>query len=584
MKSIFQKSKYFVIFLVGLIIISAQIVRANDEIFQNNLLKVDVHKTSQGDVKVILYTTKPYKESVVVNQKANNEYVILMPETSNSLTAKPSLKSADVVKNIEVKTQQYSVNQGQKGYTKIIFSTQVPVEIIPQTQTLSASETPINEQDFKELMSQTAKKPAQTVVIPSKHAAPPRPTLGKNRAVKLSQALNNSQQARGKEAGMQRGIAKEKREKEKGKREPITPSPYKPINQQLTAHSSQLTTAVPAPTVAEKPVAAPAKPLSAPTVQPVNQISQPSNLPTFQPSTEVPQGRFQTYKIFVKTHLYEVLAGLLIPLIVALLLLKGARKTISNLNEQKDTFTTHLDEKPEPVKDYSEIINDDMNWKEKYQSFVEAENEPQTPPEPSEQQPTQEKSDLDSLFQDEPQEVSEVEEIEEVAEIDEIDSWGDAGFESLGLGGTFSDKEENEISLDDLFKDEFEPQVEPQIEQPMEPQVEPEAEDLPEIEQVAAFEEPIIQETAQEEVVLSQVEIEDGKGFYLVDYEGATVLAGNIGEEIFVLKKFDTSVQGKLQARLNENRGFANDYLVRLNGYKAMVEVSKDSMNLLIEL
>ena len=118
MKKFFGLGKYII--LAGIVLIAAQIVLAKDELFQNNLLKMDVNKTPTGALKVTLYTKKPYKDSVVVNKKSDNQYVIYLPETANSLTAKPSLNSvSSVVQNVEVKTQQYSPQLEQKGYTKI---------------------------------------------------------------------------------------------------------------------------------------------------------------------------------------------------------------------------------------------------------------------------------------------------------------------------------------------------------------------------------------------------------------------------------------------------------------------------------
>lgn len=119
--------RYSIIFSV--LFFATQAFAAGDT--SNELLKVDLDQTSENAVKVNIYTDKPYKEKIIVNKKPNNKYVILLPETSNNTTANPDISGLTNIKDVDVKTQQYSSLPG-KGYTKITIDSKTPIEVVPQ--------------------------------------------------------------------------------------------------------------------------------------------------------------------------------------------------------------------------------------------------------------------------------------------------------------------------------------------------------------------------------------------------------------------------------------------------------------------
>ena len=92
------------------------------------------------------------------------------------------------------------------------------------------------------------------------------------------------------------------------------------------------------------------------------------------------------------------------------------------------------------------------------------------------------------------------------------------------------------------------------------------------------------EEEEGDEYIQSQFKIDEDKSFYLIDFEGSTALVGQIGEEIFALKRFEDPIKGALQVRLNEKKGIISPFMVKADKFKALVEVSPESMNLLIEL
>jgi len=502
------------------------------ETFQNNLLKADLYQTPSGGVKVTLYTGKPYNDNVVVNKKSDFEYVILMPETSNSLTAKPSLTSvADTVKGIEIKTQQYE-NQ-VKGYTKIVISTAKPVEITTQVQTLAVSDYKLSEKDYKELLSQSAKKATAPV---------------KKEAIKSVQKPKPATIKIGTPVLVQKTMKKFTSAKKTATAKPVS----KPVS--AAAHKT-----------IEKPQKQPA--LQQPEVQPAlveekapalveePKIESEATAPIPEKIAEIPQpvGRIQKYKNIIKNNLYAVL-GVIFAIFVLLLL--GARRMTKNINKQKEDFISHLEEKPLPVRNYSEKINDNMNWREKFQTYVEATQASDGDVQKDEN--IRNTQDLDELFADEVPDIS-----EEKTENETISS-----LDELGEMFEQDNADEQDFSIEELLGEEEEKE-----------EIGEEVEE----ENLSALQ-PSGPSAEEDEFIKSEFAIDDDKGFYLVDFEDATALVGHIAEEIFILKRFDEKVRGSLQARLDEKKGTSTSYMTKVGGFRGLVEVTPDNMNLLIEL
>lgn len=530
MRVSFRIKKYSFL-LMGLILIGASVVFANDEMFQNNLLKIDVLKTPQGGVKVTLYTKKPYNDSVMVNKKSDTEYVILMPETSNSLTAKPALKSAsDVVQNVEVKTQQYSPDSRQKGYTKIVFSTLKPIEITPTVKTVNNPDF-LSENEYKELMEQVGKKQStkskkqrvKAVAKPvAKTATTNRVVSAEKTAVKLAYST--------KKQPVKKQTVKEQPIKEQAVNEKTATAPIAAVQKAEKVEK----------VVAENP---PIENKPAP-----NKITQ-GETPEQAASTPQaePTGRLHKYKRIIKNliknNLYFALGLIFIPLFIILLILRGIGKAIKKNRQQKEAFSAHLDEKPTPAVDYTEKINEDMSWKEKFQTYVDTQASSEAEAEAEEK--AFQNAELDNLFIGE-EEVGEAEEISAIDALNEI--------EELAAEQPQSEHYGEELSVDEIFGDEDELfECEDEIE-------------------------------VGEEIIQSQFSIDAEKSFYLVEYEGHATLAGQIGEEIFILKQFEEPVKGSIQARLSEKKGSTSTYIVKAEGFKALIEVKSDNMKLLIEL
>ncbi len=81
-------------------------------------------------------------------------------------------------------------------------------------------------------------------------------------------------------------------------------------------------------------------------------------------------------------------------------------------------------------------------------------------------------------------------------------------------------------------------------------------------------------------IVKSGFNIDANRGFYLVSLDGKSAVVGRIGEEVFVLKKFDRNIDKPLQVRMDN----PNVYMVKADNFKSLVEVGQNNMGVLIEL
>ena len=118
----------------------------------NNLLKMDVNRSSASNsVDVTFYTTGE-SQNTVVTRKAPNRYVVLLPNISGSSSIVPSLGGVkDLITDVQVK----NVDDGIGGYTKITFGTTKPVNI----RTYMKKTAPLTQaqKDYKNLIAQNNK-------------------------------------------------------------------------------------------------------------------------------------------------------------------------------------------------------------------------------------------------------------------------------------------------------------------------------------------------------------------------------------------------------------------------------------------
>ena len=198
--------------LLAASLITTNLVFASD--YKNNVVDVKVNKESNSAVKVTIYTDKPYTEPVVVNKKANNKYVILMPETKSSLKSTPSVSNASgTVSNVSVNTQAVS---GGKGYTKIIITSEKAITVVPKTQTVSSgtqTKTPVVKQ------AQPTKPTSVSKPVTDKNAAALKAKQEQERKLKAQQEAKTKQlTAQKTQQEKAKRLAAQKAQQEKAKR------------------------------------------------------------------------------------------------------------------------------------------------------------------------------------------------------------------------------------------------------------------------------------------------------------------------------------------------------------------------------
>ena len=91
--------------VLGLLLILGLMQLSPIQAEANSLTQLDIRKgQSDSSVEVTLYTTDPYGDNVAVTKKADNTYVILMPNLSGSSGAAPDISGIkDVVSDVDVK-------------------------------------------------------------------------------------------------------------------------------------------------------------------------------------------------------------------------------------------------------------------------------------------------------------------------------------------------------------------------------------------------------------------------------------------------------------------------------------------------
>jgi hypothetical protein len=80
--------------------------------------------------------------------------------------------------------------------------------------------------------------------------------------------------------------------------------------------------------------------------------------------------------------------------------------------------------------------------------------------------------------------------------------------------------------------------------------------------------------------IISNYDIDENRSIYLVKVDGKSAIVAKSGENIFVLKRFNSSVDAPLQVRHDKD----NTYIVKTSDFKSLVEVNNDRAGVLVEL
>ena len=650
----------------------------------NNLVQLDLKKTSNNTVDVTLFTTNNYNDNVMVRKKSDNKYVILIPKVQSSGFSNSSLSGVkDLVSNIDVKT----VNDTSGGYTKVTLITTKPLDI--KTRTQKSGPVTEEQKEYRTLIAeanavknkigkQEPPKPQKTEVTVNKaktFAAAPAKETSKKEIVKQETKV---QETKIKENKVQDVKQPAKQTAPQAVKSNEIKQEAKPQvteeKQSRKAHLAELIEEVKQEKLIEQTVSK--VPQSA--LEDLPQTDKKASILSTVMHKSKTAANIVINKLKTKLPVNTPTAVvILIPVLGLIMLAKLIKASLRKSAELKESFIDHLASRP-PILNtvkYNNIVNDEeLSWQEKYQRYLDESARPvsrgknkgsytfiKTPAEP--QEITQKRDELEKLVAEMPytQEVS--------PEITEVQNEEDAiqktikfkAFENekaslkitnrarmknrksrfkkyevelplkeqknvelgtsmlhsnprhlknanldiadvdkRGSGMKFKVQDYIMSSVDEFFSilDKEQPAVNNATSpiasnsSKFKPSINVEKiENAPKLNQ--QFSNPMKQtnpisklrnETKDSYlnglIIKSGFNIDDNKGFYVVNLEGNSALVGRINDEIFVLKKFDRNVEKPIQVR-HDN---ANVYMVKAGGFKSLVEVNEDKMGVLIEL
>ena len=628
----------------------------------NNLVQLDLKKSSNNSVNVTLFTSNGYNDNVMVRKKSDNKYVILIPKVQSSGYSASNLNGVrDLVSNVDVKT----VNDTNGGYTKVTLITTKPLDI----KTSAQKSSPVTEEqkEYKTLIAQAnaVKNNIGKQETPQqKHAQKTEITVNKA-ATSVTQKTNKTttQTNSAKQIDKQKNAPKIKlteinpqAKKEKQDRQ-IRRAQLAELIQEVK--QEKIAEHIPDKTVA------PTVPASAPVVNnvPVQEVKDIKEMP----KVEQPKKTSILSKIKHKAKKGLKPVGITLASLFGLIFISRLIRAIAaTTKEVKASFVEQLAQNhsnSESFK-YNDITDDDeLSWQEKYKRYLDASAKPvpragnkgnytfiKTPAEPV-RKLNRKRNDLEKMVT----EIAKSHTNEIQPEIVEVQNEDDAiqkaikfkAFDShrATLDTTSRDKirsrfkkYENELPLHEqknvelgksilhsnprklkganldvadvdknrikydpsdyimssvdeylsiLDKESEKASQQVSIEQtPVLPAVK--AIDKTEIRPIAKSQtNPITKQHSETKasylnglIVKSGYNIDNNKGFYIVNVDGKSALIGKVNDEVFVLKRFDSNVTNPIQVR-HDN---ANVYMVKAGGFKSLVEVTNDKMGVLIEL
>lgn len=606
----------------------------------NNLVQLDLKRTSNDAVNVTLFTTNNYNDNVMVRKKSDNKYVILIPKVQSSGFSASNLSGVrDLVSNVDVKT----VNDTSGGYTKVTLITTKPLDI----KTSSRKSAPVTQEqkDYQTLIAQ-ANAVKNNV---TKHDAPPKLREQKTEiTVNKAPADKKIKQAEPKKVETQKpNIKLEEVDTEKLQR------------QTRKEHLAELVQEIKDEKIAQNvpdvvPEVTESATVDADNVQDISKIHQEQKVSIISKiknkASKMPKK--------VKYAMFGILG-----LFVLSKMLKRSANSYSPQTQAYGANSAQADTNIDYDRVNNIIDNSELSWRDKYKMYLDKSAIPVSRGEnkgnytfiktPNIQQNKkqvgqdkkrrQEKVErLERLvtpvnhetFNDIEPEIVESEDeviskaiklkafekrakslkmtsrdksrfrkyeveipLHEQKNIELGDSMLHTNPRSLeGANLKITDVDKNRIkyepkeyvmsSVDEYFSilDKEQEQAQ-QAQQPLQPLPQPKIETTPMAKPVASN--PIARQKSESKssylkglIVKSGFNIDDNKGFYLVSQDGQNALVGKVKDEVFVLKKFDKNVTTPIQV-WHDN---ANVYMVKAGEFKSLVEVNDDKMGVLIEL
>lgn len=678
--------------IVGIALLLALAVAPVSETFanaeNNNLVQLDLKRSSNSSVDVTLFTSNNYNDNVLVRKKSDNKYVILIPKVQSNGYSSSSLTGVkDLVSNVDVKT----VNDTNGGYTKVTLITTKPLDI--KTNTQKSSPVTAEQKEYKTLIAQ-ANAVKNNIAKP---ASQPQKSVQKtevtvNKAVQNKSVNKQTQEKSIKNTTTQKTkqekIIPIKNEIQKIQEKPKVEKPeikLKEINPEKT--DRQLRKEYLAELIQETKLQKELEQAPQENLSNTNTIAGTTFDEPVKDISELPIERNLSIKekiknkliAFKNSNLPKPIKFGLLPILGFIFMLNLIKASLVKSKELKESFIDHLAKRP-PILNtvkYNNIVNNsELSWQEKYQRYLDESARPvprannkghytfiKTPAEPVQNDVIDQKRKaleqmLEETAYNSPNDSIKPEIVEVQNEEDAIQktikfkafdsrktslnitsrdkiksrfkkyekeiplheqknielgesllhsnrrSLKDANLkvedvENRGIKMKFKPSEYIMSSIDEFFsiidKEKSVKEIKQNITtNPINNNNKPIPKfDIP----LPKKEETVLSNTKQTNpitklhndtkssyinglIVKSGFNIDDNKGFYIVNLDGKSALIGKVNDEVFVLKKFDKNVTSPIQVR-HDN---ANVYMVKAEGFKSLVEVNNDKMGVLIEL
>ena len=603
----------------------------------NNLVQLDLKKSSTNAVDVTLVTSESYGDNVLVRKKSDNKYVILIPQVRSAGYSASNLGGVrDLVSSVDVKT----VDDTSGGYTKVTLITTKPLDI--KTRTVKSRPITADQREYNTLIAQAnaVKNTVSTQEPPKIRDQKTEVTVNKAPKQESVQPKKVEQQPKKAE--------KVKTESKVQKTSDIKLSSIVPEENGKQVKKSNLTRflneAKQEKALEEIPQAIPTDATAAnKNIENTEYTEMSNNSLISRIKHKIKSGMTKVSHKMSFKHSKAFGIGIL-GLAALLLLFSRRRKQVPEVIEYTMPASDTAQTEQQPQQINTEEINDiadnnGLSWKEKYQLYMDKSAEPVARANnqgnysfiktPSKSAIEAKRQELERLISEEPSKMQDFEIIEDSNMYSEDSSIAktikfkafENNLNSLNMSKRNRAKsrfkkyeveipmhEQKTVILDDSplstnkrnlkganleVSDVDKRRIKYQPKEYIMSSVDEYLNILDSEKSLNTSENqnskrvstnPIAMQKDDSflkgTVVKSGFKISPDKGFYLINKDGKNSLIGKVNDKVTVIKNFDNNVTTPIQVRHDNN----NVYMVKAGGYKSLVEVDDDKMGVLIEL
>ena len=628
----------------------------------NNLVQLDLKKGSGNALDITFLTTENYGSSVIVRKKSDNKYVILMPKVLTAGYRSADLDSVrDLVSNIDVK----SINDGAAGYTKVTLITTKPLNIT--THVAKAAPLSDAQKQYKTLIAE-----AYSVKNNVNKGAP-------TQTKRLAEVTVNKvppQPAKAQQPAQSKPVTKTPLKQEQPKVTPVKTQdlavdkkPENKIVQKVEKAAQNIELAKHTPDVPQVQPKSDVPTVAKIDEQPIQDIKDaPKDVKKDIQTNKTDKKHTLSLAASAKNKLKALkgkvqskmpagiattLGVVLIPILALIILLKIIHSSLRNSMTLKKSFLERIAKKPRQ-KDYEHIINNEnLNWQEKYQLYMNQSRKSQSPntensrykfvtqtqkvadsieeqrqrlerlvtpekQEPSTNAPVQSEDvkvhSEDQVIGEQLKEASKIKAFEptlhqtkrnirykksrftrfatkEDYQTQPVEPQSTVELPKSPLTHASRQAADANLKVADVVKDDYVMSTLDEFFATPETDV---AATLAQIKPSMKYAKPVekvvnnpieVQKSVMQEkptfsglIVKTGCNIDEDRGFYIVNLDGTSALIGRIKDDVVVLKKFDDTSDKKLQVRHDKD----NIYMVKTEGFKSLIDAT--NMGVLVEL